>query len=63
METVPHPLTGDRDETPDDDFRNQWSRSPFADAYVGRFAAALVGGGMAVGAAGGVAAALGRLLP
>jgi predicted AlkP superfamily pyrophosphatase or phosphodiesterase len=38
----PHPLTGDADdERPDEEFFIQWERSPFADAYVGRFAAAL----------------------
>jgi predicted AlkP superfamily pyrophosphatase or phosphodiesterase len=37
----PHPLGGDGDRTPDSDFRSQWARSPFADAYIGRFAAAL----------------------
>ena len=39
--TFPHVLNGDNDKTPDRDFRGQWARSPFADAYVGRFAAAL----------------------
>ena len=37
----PHVLNGDHDQTPDGDFRGQWARSPFADAYVGRFAASL----------------------
>jgi predicted AlkP superfamily pyrophosphatase or phosphodiesterase len=37
----PHPLTG-RDTKPDGVYRAQWERSPYADAYVGRFAAALV---------------------
>jgi predicted AlkP superfamily pyrophosphatase or phosphodiesterase len=37
----PHVLNGDNDKTPDRDFRGQWARSPFADAYVGRFAAAV----------------------
>jgi predicted AlkP superfamily pyrophosphatase or phosphodiesterase len=40
--TFPHVLNGDNDKTPDRDFRAQWARSPFADAYVGRFAAGLV---------------------
>ena len=39
--TFPHVLNGDNDKTPDRDFRAQWARSPFADAYVGRFAASL----------------------
>jgi arylsulfatase A-like enzyme len=37
----PHVLNGDNDQTPDLDFRGQWARSPFADAYVGKFAASL----------------------
>jgi predicted AlkP superfamily pyrophosphatase or phosphodiesterase len=37
----PHVLNGDNDKTPDRDFRGQWARSPFADAYVGNFAASL----------------------
>ena len=37
----PHILNGDHDQTPDRDFRGQWARSPFADAYVGRFATSL----------------------
>jgi predicted AlkP superfamily pyrophosphatase or phosphodiesterase len=40
--TFPHVLNGDNDQTPDRDFRTQWARSPFADEYVGRFAAASV---------------------
>ena len=39
--TFPHVLNGDNDKTPDRDFRGQWARSPFADAYVGSFAASL----------------------
>jgi hypothetical protein len=39
----PHPLTGNGISS-DAQFLNQWTRSPFADAYVGRFAAALVDG-------------------
>jgi predicted AlkP superfamily pyrophosphatase or phosphodiesterase len=39
--TFPHVLNGDNDQAPDRDFRAQWARSPFADAYVGRFAAAV----------------------
>lgn len=38
--TFPHALTGGG--KPDAEFHNQWERSPFADAYLGRFAAALV---------------------
>ena len=38
--TFPHPLKGSG-EKPDADFREQWARSPYADAYVGQFAAAL----------------------
>jgi predicted AlkP superfamily pyrophosphatase or phosphodiesterase len=38
----PHVLNGHNDATPDEDFRDQWVRSPFADAFLGRFAAALV---------------------
>ena len=37
----PHVLNGDDDERPDGDFRAQWARSPFADAYVGRFSMAM----------------------
>jgi predicted AlkP superfamily pyrophosphatase or phosphodiesterase len=37
----PHVLNGDNDKTPDRDFRGQWARSPFADTYVGNFAASL----------------------
>jgi predicted AlkP superfamily pyrophosphatase or phosphodiesterase len=40
--SFPHPLKGAEDK-PDTTFVLQWERSPFADAYVGRFAAALVG--------------------
>lgn len=41
--TFPHVLTGDADDTrPDEAFYLQWDRSPFADAYVGRMAQALV---------------------
>ena len=36
----PHALTGTAN-APGAEFRAQWERSPFADAYVGRFAAAL----------------------
>jgi predicted AlkP superfamily pyrophosphatase or phosphodiesterase len=39
--TFPHPLSS-RTGKPDFEFRADWERSPFADAYVGRFAAALV---------------------
>lgn len=39
--TFPHVLAGSS-AVPDSDFFNQWITSPFADAYVGRFAAALV---------------------
>jgi predicted AlkP superfamily pyrophosphatase or phosphodiesterase len=38
--TFPHDLKGTTG-MPDADFRAQWQRSPFADAYLGRFAAAL----------------------
>ncbi len=38
----PHVLNGDNDKTPDRDFRTQWARSPFADAYVGRLAGGIV---------------------
>ncbi len=38
--SFPHVLRSDSGQ-PDDEFRNQWERSPFADAYLGRFAAAL----------------------
>jgi predicted AlkP superfamily pyrophosphatase or phosphodiesterase len=40
--TFPHVLNGVNDRAPDRDFRAQWARSPFGDAYVGRFAARLV---------------------
>jgi predicted AlkP superfamily pyrophosphatase or phosphodiesterase len=40
--SFPHPLKGTSDKV-DATFFTQWERSPFADAYVGRFAAALVG--------------------
>ncbi len=36
----PHVLTG-AGQKPDADFHAQWERSPYADAYLGRFAAAL----------------------
>jgi len=39
--TFPHVLNG-TDDKPNVDYFSQWERSPFADAYVGRFAAALV---------------------
>jgi len=39
--TFPHTLTGASGK-PDDTFLAQWERSPFADAYLGRFAASLV---------------------
>jgi predicted AlkP superfamily pyrophosphatase or phosphodiesterase len=39
--SFPHALNG-TDGKPDSSFFAQWERSPFADAYVGRFAAALV---------------------
>jgi predicted AlkP superfamily pyrophosphatase or phosphodiesterase len=39
--TFPHVLQGNNDKAPGRDFRGQWARSPFADAYVGRFAAAV----------------------
>jgi predicted AlkP superfamily pyrophosphatase or phosphodiesterase len=38
--TFPHELKGTTGKA-DADFRAQWQRSPFADAYLGRFAAAL----------------------
>jgi len=38
--TFPHVLKGSG-TTPDNDFHVQWERSPFADAYLGRMAAAL----------------------
>src|SRR5439155_4016198 len=38
--TFPHVLTGTAGK-PDDTYFAQWLRSPFADAYIGRFAAAL----------------------
>jgi len=37
----PHVLSG-ASNTPDEVFHDQWQHSPFADAYLGRFAAALV---------------------
>ena len=39
--SFPHVLKG-ADNGPDSVFRDQWEQSPFADAYLGRFAAALV---------------------
>lgn len=40
--TFPHVLRGDaNDVKPDEEFYLQWERSPFADAYLGRMAAAL----------------------
>ena len=39
--SFPHPLKGTADK-PDSTYFAQWERSPFADAYIGRFAAALV---------------------
>jgi arylsulfatase A-like enzyme len=39
--TFPHVLTG-TSNAPDATFFTQWERSPFADAYLGRFAAAMV---------------------
>jgi len=39
--SVPHVLSGAADK-PDATFFAEWERSPFADAYIGRFAAALV---------------------
>ncbi len=39
--TFPHPLRGTADKV-DSTYYAQWERSPFADAYIGRFAAALV---------------------
>jgi predicted AlkP superfamily pyrophosphatase or phosphodiesterase len=39
--TFPHELNGSTG-APDIDYRIQWQRTPFADAYIGRFAAALV---------------------
>jgi predicted AlkP superfamily pyrophosphatase or phosphodiesterase len=39
--SFPHVLKG-AGKGPDDVFRAQWEQSPFADAYLGRFAAALV---------------------
>jgi predicted AlkP superfamily pyrophosphatase or phosphodiesterase len=41
--SFPHELKGARN-APDGTFLTQWERSPFADAYLGRFAAALVKG-------------------
>jgi predicted AlkP superfamily pyrophosphatase or phosphodiesterase len=39
--SFPHKLTGDAN-APDSSYKAQWERSPFADAYIGRFATALV---------------------
>jgi predicted AlkP superfamily pyrophosphatase or phosphodiesterase len=39
--SFPHPLKGTAN-APDASFAAQWERSPFADAYLGRFAASLV---------------------
>ncbi len=39
--TFPHPLVSDTG-TPDDRFFSLWARSPFADEYLGRMAAAMV---------------------
>jgi hypothetical protein len=39
--SFPHVLKG-AGNSPDDVFRDQWEQSPYADAYLGRFAAALV---------------------
>lgn len=39
--TFPHELKGKAD-TPDELYRTLWQRSPYADAYLGRFASALV---------------------
>src|SRR5438093_613158 len=39
--TFPHVLTSGSGK-PDREFRTQWETSPYADAYLGRFAAALV---------------------
>jgi arylsulfatase A-like enzyme len=47
-QAFPHVLSGEGDK-PDMVFLNQWQHSPFADAYLGRFAAALVEA-MALGA-------------
>ena len=41
--TFPHPLTS-ASGTPDAEYHARWERSPFADAYLGRFAAAIVDG-------------------
>jgi predicted AlkP superfamily pyrophosphatase or phosphodiesterase len=41
--TFPHPLTS-ASGAPDADYHARWERSPFADAYTARFAAALVDG-------------------
>ncbi len=40
--TFPHALTTNTEGRPDSAFRSLWERSPYADAYLGRFAAALV---------------------
>ena len=37
----PHVLQGNNDKAPGRDFRGQWARSPFADAWVGRYASAV----------------------
>ena len=37
----PHVLQGNNDTAPGRDFRGQWVRSPFADAWVGRYASAV----------------------
>jgi predicted AlkP superfamily pyrophosphatase or phosphodiesterase len=49
-ELFPHPLAGEGN-TPDEQYRDLWQRSPWADAYVGRFAAAQVKS-LGLGAAG-----------
>jgi predicted AlkP superfamily pyrophosphatase or phosphodiesterase len=41
--TFPHRLTG-TSKTPDSSFLAQWERSPFVDAFLGRFAAAMAEG-------------------
>ena len=41
--TFPHPLTSASGH-PDAEYRARWERSPFGDAYLGRFAAAIVDG-------------------
>ncbi len=42
--TFPHVLNGDGGSTANAAYYSQWERSPFADAYLGRMAAALAGG-------------------